>query len=236
MVIALRTPEDAFYQTVRAFNIADKYQIPVILLSDQFLADSVVTVKPFDFDGISHDRYIAHDVEDRPYKRYKVTPTGISPRVIPGKIPGVIVAVDSDEHDEFGYITESAQVRIDMVDKRMRKLELLRQELQEPWFTGEEDCEILMLAWGSTWGPVAEAVSMLNAGQDKNTVLLSSVIYGRYPPDCLWRNAKGKAHNQCEQNATGQLASLLLKPLMLCDFSVLKYDGRPMSPRYIIEK
>jgi 2-oxoglutarate ferredoxin oxidoreductase subunit alpha len=238
MVIALRTPEDAFYQTVRAFNIADKYQIPVILLSDQFLADSVVTVKPFDFDGISHDRYIAHDVEDRPYKRYKVTPTGISPRVIPGKIPGVIVAVDSDEHDEFGYITESAQVRIDMVDKRMRKLELLRQELQEPWFTGEEDCEILMLAWGSTWGPVAEAVSMLNAGQDKK---YGALVFGD-----IWPLPTGLLMEKCkkarriinvEQNATGQLASLVAETTgMLCDFSVLKYDGRPMSPRYIIEK
>ena len=154
-------------------------------------ADSVVTVKPFDFDGISHDRYIAHDVEDRPYKRYKVTPYRHIAAGHTRQNSGVIVAVDSDEHDEFGYITESAQVRIDMVDKRMRKLELLRQELQEPWFTGEEDCEILMLAWGSTWGPVAEAVSMLNAGQDKK---YGALVFGD-----IWPLPTGLLMEKCKR-------------------------------------
>jgi len=238
MVIALRTPEDAFYQTVRAFNIADKYQIPVILVSDQFLADSVTTVKPFDFDEVRHDRHISREVDERPYKRYKITPSGISPRVIPGKIPGVTVMVDSDEHDEYGYITESAEVRTNMVDKRMRKIELLKQELQEPWFVGEEDCEVLMLAWGSTWGPVAEAVSILNTEGDKK---YGALVFGD-----VWPLPTGLLLNKCkkakrivnvEQNATGQLASLVAETTgILCDFSVLKYDGRPMSPRYITEK
>lgn len=238
MVIALRNPEDAFYQTIRAFNLADKYQIPVILLSDQFLADSVVSLEPFDFDGISHDRYIAMDVKERPYKRYELTPTGISPRIIPGKIPGVTVLVDSDEHDEYGYITESAQVRTDMVNKRMKKLEMLKQELQEPWFVGEEGCEILLLAWGSSWGPVAEAVATLNNEQDqKYGALIFGDIWPLPTKLLMEKSKKAKRIINVEQNATGQLASLVAEATgMLCDFSVLKYDGRPMSPRYIIEK
>jgi len=238
MVIAPRNAEDAFYQTVRAFNLADKYQIPVILLSDQFLADSTVTIKPFDFDGIRHERYIEHPVEDKPYKRYKITPTGVSPRVIPGKIPGVTVLVDSDEHDEYGHITESAEVRRQMVDKRLRKLEYLKQELQEPWFLGDDDFDVLILAWGSTWGPLAEAVSMLNSRQRTRYAALVFGDVWPLPTKLLVEKAKkGKKVINVEQNATGQLASLVAEVAGIsCDFSVLKYDGRPMSPRYIFEK
>ncbi|SFQ00090.1 2-oxoacid:acceptor oxidoreductase subunit alpha [Caldicoprobacter faecalis] len=238
MVIAPRNAEDAFYQTVRAFNLADKYQIPVILLSDQFLADSTVTIKPFDFDGIRHERYITHTVEDKPYKRYKITPTGVSPRVIPGKIPGVTVLVDSDEHDEYGHITESADVRQQMVDKRLRKLEYLKQELQEPWFLGDDDFDVLILAWGSTWGPLAEAVSMLNSGQRTRYAALVFGDVWPLPTKVLVEKAKkAKKIINVEQNATGQLASLVAEVAgIFCDFSVLKYDGRPMSPRYIFEK
>jgi 2-oxoglutarate ferredoxin oxidoreductase subunit alpha len=238
MVIAPRNAEDAFYQTVRAFNLADKYQIPVILLSDQFLADSTVTIKPFDFDGIRHERYIEHPVEDKPYKRYKITPTGVSPRVIPGKIPGVTVLVDSDEHDEYGHITESAEVRRQMVDKRLRKLEYLKQELQEPWFLGDDDFDVLILAWGSTWGPLAEAVSMLNSRQrTRYAALVFGDVWPLPTKLLVEKSKKAKKIINVEQNATGQLASLVAEVAgIFCDFSVLKYDGRPMSPRYIFEK
>ena len=238
MVIAPRNAEDAFYQTVRAFNLADKYQIPVILLSDQFLADSTVTIKPFDFDGIRHERYIANAVEDKPYKRYKITPTGVSPRVIPGKIPGVTVLVDSDEHDEYGHITESAEVRKQMVSKRLKKLEYLKQELQEPWFFGQDDFDVLILAWGSTWGPLAEAVSMLNNEQRIKYAALAFGDVWPLPTRLLVEKAKkAKRIINVEQNATGQLASLVTQETgIFCNFSVLKYDGRPMSPRYIFEK
>lgn len=123
MVIALREPEDAFYQTIRAFNLADKYQIPVILLGDQFLADSIRTVKPFNFNKIKVERYLKDDeyINAKDYKRYELTKTGVSPRITPGKIPGLTVLVDSDEHDEYGHITESGEVRNKMNDKRLRK-------------------------------------------------------------------------------------------------------------------
>ncbi|MGB9809519.1 MAG: 2-oxoacid:acceptor oxidoreductase subunit alpha, partial [Caldanaerobacter sp.] len=134
MVIALRDVEDAFYQTARAFNIAEKYQIPVLLLSDQYLADSLKTIAPFDFEKISIERYISAEevITEEEYKRYKITETGVSPRILPGKIPGQVVLVDSDEHDEEGHITESAEIRKAMVEKRLRKFEYLKEELQEP--------------------------------------------------------------------------------------------------------
>lgn len=237
MVIALRNAEDAFYQTVRAFNIADKYQIPVILLSDQFLADSTTTFKPFDFDNIKHETYISsyEYSADKPYKRYEITQSGISPRIIPGQNPGVTILVDSDEHDETGHIIESAAIRNEMVSKRMRKFELLKQDLQEPLFIGEEDCEILLLAWGSTWGPVTEAVSKLNENKDKK---YGALVFGDIwplPTKLLLEKAKkAKTVINVEQNATGQLASIVSEVTgIFCDSSILKFDGRPMSSGHI---
>ncbi len=240
MVIALRNVEDAFYQTIRAFNIADKYQIPVILLSDQFLADSTVTIKPFDFDNIKNDSSISsyEFSSDKPYKRYEITPSGISPRLIPGQNPRVTVLVDSDEHDESGHITESAAVRNQMVSKRMRKLEILKEELQEPLFIGEEDCEVLILAWGSALGPVTEAISRLNQHKDKK---YGALVFGDIwplPVKLLLEKVKrSKRIINVEQNATGQLASIISEITgILCDSSILKFDGRPMSSQYIYSK
>ena len=134
MIISLKNPEDAFYQTIRALNLADKYQLLVILLSDQFLADSNRTFKPFDFSEIKINRHLAtsDDITDDIYKRYKLTKNGISPRLIPGQMKDQIVITDSDEHDEYGHIAESAEVRTAMVEKRMKKLDFLKQELIEP--------------------------------------------------------------------------------------------------------
>jgi 2-oxoglutarate ferredoxin oxidoreductase subunit alpha len=240
MVIALRNAEDAFEQTIRAFNLADKYQIPVVLLSDQFLADSTTTFEPFDFNNISNDASIStwEYSEDKPYKRYEITPSGISPRLIPGRNPGVTVLVDSDEHDESGHITESASVRNQMVAKRMRKLELLEEELQEPLFIGEEDCEVLLLAWGSTWGPVTEAIALLNASGDKK---YGALVFGDIWPlptkQLVEKAKKAKQVIHVEQNATGQLASIVSEVTgIFCDSGVLKFDGRPMSAGYIYNK
>lgn len=179
MVIALREPEDAFYQTIRAFNLADKYQIPVILLGDQFLADSIRTVKPFNFNKIKVERYLKDDeyINAKDYKRYELTKTGVSPRITPGKIPGLTVLVDSDEHDEYGHITESGEVRNKMNDKRLRKMEYLKEELLEPEFIGEENADTLILAWGSLYSPVKEAIKLLN-GRSGNNDKYCSLVFG----------------------------------------------------------
>lgn len=237
MVIALKNPEDAFIQTIRAFNLSDKYQIPVILLSDQFLADTSVTTKPFDFNIIKNERSISDfdSTTNEHYKRYENTPSGISPRIIPGKTSYATVIVDSDEHDEYGHITESATIREQMVLKRMRKLELLKEEVQEPEFVGEVNCEVLLLAWGSTWGPVVEAVKILN---EKNDIKYGALIFGDIwplPTKVLLNKArKSKTTINIEQNATGQLASLVSEATgIFCDYSILKFDGRPISSQYI---
>lgn len=229
MVMALRDTEDAFYQTVRAFNIAEKYNIPVLLLSDQHLADGVTTKNPFDLKNIKIERHIKRHIEGE-YKTYEFTETGVSPRIIPGKIEGATLLVDSDEHDEYGHITESAEIRIKMVDKRLKKFELLKDEVKEPWHVGDEEPENLVVCWGSTYGAVKEAVENLS----DEGVSIAALVFGDIWPfptsKLLSLSKKAKKIIDIEQNATGQLDSLMRQEALIqSDYKILKYDGRPFT-------
>lgn len=104
--------------------MADKYRILVVLLGDQYLADCQRTIKPFDFSKVKIERHLSDEkyLDGKKYKRYEITNTGISPRVVPGGISHNSVMVDSDEHDEYKHITESASIRAQMNDKRLRKM------------------------------------------------------------------------------------------------------------------
>ena len=237
MVIAVKNQEDAFYQAIRALNLAEKYQIPVIILSDQYIGDSTTTVKPFDLSKIYIEEPAKEEGIEGEYLRYRYTEDGISPRLIPGKTKH-LVAADSDEHNERGWITESADTRVKMVDKRMKKLEKLNEELEEPEFIGDETCDTLLVGWGSTYGPIKEAVAKLNeSSQGKYGALVFGDVYP-LPRKRLESFAKvaGTIIN-VEQNATGQLASLIREVTGIsCTDSILKYDGRQISGEEIVER
>ncbi|HHV11438.1 MAG TPA: 2-oxoacid:acceptor oxidoreductase subunit alpha [Clostridiales bacterium] len=235
LVIALRSHRDAFYQTARAFYLARKYQIPVIILSDQYLADSYASIEPYELDGVQPAQELEAVVEEGTYLRYRITEDGISPLLVPGKTKNFVTS-DSDEHDERGWITESAEVRNQMMEKRLRKLIKLKEELQEPEFVGEDTYETLFLGWGSTYGPITEAVNRLNRETSgKYAALLFGDIYP-LPEKLLKEKApRAKRIINIEQNATGQLAELIReKTGIVCDDSLLKYDGRQMSSDEII--
>jgi 2-oxoglutarate ferredoxin oxidoreductase subunit alpha len=237
MVIALRNPSDAFYQTMRAFHLAEKYQIPVILLSDQYLGDASSTVEPFDPERVHIEEPASEYNGEGEYLRYRYTENGISPRLIPSKTSH-LVAIDSDEHDERGWITESAEVRTRMMDKRMKKLEGLNHELLEPDFIGSDCFDTLLLGWGSTWGPIEEAVKLLNEDQQGR---YAALIFGDvYPlPQKLLKEkaATAKRIINVEQNATGQLAGLIREETgIACTAKILKYDGRQISGEEIAER
>ena len=237
MVIALRNPSDAFYQTMRAFHLAEQYQIPVILLSDQYLADATSTVEPFDPNRIQVTNPANEHSEEGEYLRYRYSENGISPRLIPGKTKH-LVAIDSDEHDERGWITESAEVRTRMMDKRMKKLDGIRKELLEPEFIGADGFETLLLGWGSTWGPISEAVKLLNQkGKARYAALVFGDVYPLPQKLLLEKAPKAKRIVNVEQNATGQLAGLIRETTgIACTGSILKYDGRQISAQEIVER
>ena len=237
LVIALRNPSDAFYQTMRAFNLAETYQIPVILLSDQYLGDASSTVPLFDPQKISMLAPGAESAGTEEYLRYRYTANGISPRLIPGKSEH-LVAIDSDEHDESGRITESAEVRVRMMDKRMKKLEGLQRELQEPDFIGGDDFEVLFIGWGSTWGPIEEAVHLLNENQPgRYAALVFGDVYPLPQQRLKEKAAQARSIIAVEQNATGQLADLIREQTgIVCGRKILKYDGRQIAGEEIVER
>ena len=239
MVIALRDPEDAFYQTVRAFNLADKYQIPVILIGDQYLGDYYQTIPPFDFSELTIERALGGEAvwkQQERYQRYKLTEDGVSPRLIPGRCGTQVVLADSDEHTEDGHITEAADVRVAMTKKRMLRMENLRKEVQEPWVFGQTDPEIMLIAWGSIAGPMREAIELLEEDYSIGALIFGDI----YPlPTKLLKAMKPNVKHviNVEQNATGQLAALIRQEaLIACTDSILRYDGRPMSGQYIVDR
>lgn len=168
IVIAPKDTEDAFYTAGRALNLAEKYQTPVLILSDLFLSEHFQTVDPFTH-TLPIERGKTIDKTDGDYKRYLVTEDGISPRLIPGAPKGMYVSA-SDEHDESGVVIsdvlaglpDSLEIRNRMHPKRMRKLELARREdMRLPSVTGPKNPELTLLGWGSTYDAIEEACEYL---------------------------------------------------------------------------
>ncbi|GKU23342.1 2-oxoacid:acceptor oxidoreductase subunit alpha [Clostridium folliculivorans] len=239
VVLSVRNAEDAFYQTFRALNIADKYQTLVILLTDQYLADSNITIPRFALEDLKIERHISDGTGlDEEYRRYKITESGISPRLIPGKVKGQVVLVDSDEHTEYSHITEEADIRNAQMEKRMRKLDLLiKEDLQEPDYFGGEDIDVLLVSWGSTFGAVKEAAEALNDTGIKVGALSFGDIYPL--PEKLLKKYSNKAKKviNVEQNFTGQLGKLITQETgILMDDSILKYDGRQITSDEIVSR
>ncbi len=231
---------DAFWTTVHAFNVAEKYQIPVFILSDQHLADSSFTVEPFDLNAVTIERgdilEEAKNDETTEYKRYQITESGISPRAFPGRSRQCVV-IAGNEHLESGYSTEDPVMRSKMVDKRMRKFKKLAGEIKPPVSYGDQKPETLLLTWGSTYGACREAVDIANRTGEKLQVV--------YLPQ-LWPFPKSRILELIEQanrvvtvemNATGQLGRLLrIETGLQPDHAILKYDGRPMNADYVLEE
>jgi 2-oxoglutarate/2-oxoacid ferredoxin oxidoreductase subunit alpha len=238
VVLSATSHEDAFYRLNKAFSLADQYQIPVIFLSDQNFADTHRSLAPFDFERLSHERFLAGEGQyDKPYRRYSLTASGISPRIIPGSIEDEVVLVDSDEHDQNGNIIEDAFTRKQMFDKRMRKYIALAEEMDEPDLYGDPHPELLLVGWGSTYGVLRESVDALSASGVKTALLHYSDLWP-LPSKRLFDIAKGVRQLFCvENNATGQLASLIRRETgIMFNHLILKYNGRPFLPHEIVRE
>lgn len=240
VIFAPGTPEQAFYLTNKAFDIAEKYQIPVFILTDQYLADSQWTFDSFDLSKIKYTDYrLRGEVfKNLPeYKRHAFTENGVSPLGVPGDAKHLVVT-DSDEHDEKGHIVEDAETRIKMVNKRLfKKLPLLRKEIEPPSFYGHSDPEIVITGWGSTYGVMKEAVDELSSNWDV-AMLHFSEIYplptiNKFNYLKVLKNAKMTI---CvENNAIGQFARLIRAETGYSFNRLInKYDGRPFTVESLI--
>jgi 2-oxoglutarate ferredoxin oxidoreductase subunit alpha len=242
VIFAPGTPEQAFYLTNKAFDISEKYQIPVIILTDQYLADAQWTFEDFDNIKLIYKDYrLKGDALNKvpQYKRHSYSKTGVTPLAVPGDSRHLVVT-DSDEHDEDGHMIEDAQTRVKMMQKRLfNKLPFIRSEIEPPVFYGDDRPEIVLVGWGTTYGIIKEAVEILSR-EKKAAMLHFSELYP-FPLteklDYLKVLNNAKQTVCIENNATGQFARLLRTETgYRFNTEVNKYDGRPFTLDGLLEE
>jgi 2-oxoglutarate/2-oxoacid ferredoxin oxidoreductase subunit alpha len=234
-VLAPTSIEDCFWATVKAFDLADRYQLPVLVVIDQFIASSLGTIDRFDLSKVKIDRgqlWSENGADPATYMRHRLTESGISPRGIPGAGKTLIVT-DSDEHDETGHLTEDAATRTAQMDKRLRKMSLMKRETVEPLSYGRREADVLLVGWGSTYGTLQEAVDLLSREMSVGLLQFSQVW--PFPAEATeTAMAKARSVYVVENNATGQLAQLIKSETgRTATGKVLRYDGRPFTPAFI---
>ncbi|KAA9025802.1 2-oxoacid:acceptor oxidoreductase subunit alpha [Niallia endozanthoxylica] len=241
IVLAPSTVQEAFYDTAEAFNLAEEYQCPVIVLSDLQLSLGKQTVEPLDFNKIEirRGKLITEDLPDQGgyFKRYEVTEDGVSPRVIPGVKNG-IHHVTGVEHDETGKPSEAALNRNLQMDKRFRKVENIKFNTPVYKNCPHDEADLLLIGFNSTRGAIEEAVLRLEEEGIKANHAHIRLIHP-FPTDELLpliKNAKKVA--VIENNATGQLANIIKMNVGYADKikKVLKYDGNPYKPYEVYTK
>lgn len=233
-VFAPGTVEECFHLTRKAFELAERYQGPMFVLTDQFLADSYRTVPPFDVEALAPVNVGVSTVASLPYKRFAITETGISPRLLPGLSEHLVVS-DSDEHTEDGHITEDLSVRTQMVEKRLKKGEGVRAQVIPPEMDGEEGPDLLMVSWGSNKGAVQEAALRLRSGGQTVATLHFSQVWPLVPEQFMNLLESAEKVVSIEGNAFGQLARLIRRETGFhIKKQVLRYDGLPITPEAVL--
>jgi 2-oxoglutarate ferredoxin oxidoreductase subunit alpha len=237
-IFAPGSVEQCFDLTRRALHIADKCQGPVFILTDQFLADSYRTIAPFALDGTppvqpwsTQGLTIA-----APYRRFALTGTGVSPRLLPG-LTGHLVVAGSDEHTEDGHITEDLSIRTRMVLKRLAKGEGIRSEVVPPEHLGDGKPEVLLLCWGSSRGAVLEAAEELRAKGERVATIHFSQVWPLVPEQFMGHLQEAKRVISVEGNAIGQMARLIRRETgFQIKERILRYDGLPFTSEYILRQ
>jgi 2-oxoglutarate ferredoxin oxidoreductase subunit alpha len=234
IVLASGDIEECFYDAIRAFNYAEKYQMPVIHLIDKALANSTRSYKIFDTSRVKIERgQLLLQVEKTgQYKRFEFTESGISPR-IPLGTPDAVFWNTGNEHDEFGHTSEEPLARTRMMEKRMMKLDVANREIpieERVSFFGDPKASITIVSWGSPKGAILDAMGRLNQEGWKLSFLQVRMIHPfpeEHVSEVLNRASK---RIDVEMNYSGQLASIIREQTgVVMDSYVLKYSGRHMS-------
>jgi 2-oxoglutarate ferredoxin oxidoreductase subunit alpha len=230
------TIEQCFELAQKALQTANLHQGPVFILTDQFLADSYRAVIPFELNGTAPIQPWSTEGLRlaTPYRRFAMTDNGLSPRLLPGLTEHLVVA-DSDEHTEDGHITEDLSVRIQMVQKRLKKGAGIRSEVVPPECIGEEKPDLLLVAWGSSKGAVEEAAAFLRTSGMQVAVLHFAQVWPLVPELFIDTMHEAKKVVAVEGNATGQLARLIRRETGFhIEDMILRYDGLPITPEFIL--
>jgi 2-oxoglutarate ferredoxin oxidoreductase subunit alpha len=234
---------DCFYTVVEAFNLAEKYQCPVLIASDLLLSEHRESADPDDFNvdvPIDRGALVTNGVSQGEYKRFALTPSGVSPRAVPGT-EGTEYTAASDEHDETGVLISdeftNPAMRALMMDKRMRKMEGLLKDCPPPQLFGPADADVTLIGWGSTKGVIREAMAALaDEGITANNLQIRYLVPFH---EAEVRNILQASRRTLvvENNYTGQLARhIRAETGFTVDGKILKYDGEPFEPHHIVAR
>ena len=244
IVLSPGTIEECFSFTVKAFNLAEKYQMPVILLTEQDYGQNLRTAKRFNLSRLEIDRGRLLTQKEllrmKEYKRYEFTPDGVSPRAIPSMKNGIHM-VESNEHDERGYREEGTENRIRMMEKRMRKLRSVSKDLIPPKIWGDRIAEVGMISFGSTFGPIEEAMERLKEKGVQTKFLQMRTLWPFSSQKVQAFASKCREIFVVENNYSGQLSSLIRSQVRNIPKikSILNYSGlafRPSDITTVMEK
>jgi 2-oxoglutarate ferredoxin oxidoreductase subunit alpha len=244
VIIAPLSVPDCFRAPALAFNLADRYQCPVIILTDLLTAEGTETVDPaemnvdFEIDRGELITEVNGQLNGEPYLRYKDTPSGISPRAVPG-LPGYIFVATTDEHDEDGVIISDVYTdtvrRKKMVDKRDRKMETIFEHMPPLKLEGPANAEVTLVGWGSTWGVLVEAAERLNKEGITTNHLQFRIVLPLQAKQALEILGKSKRIIMVENNKSGQFARHLRAETGInAHGHIRKYDGEPFEPKHVV--
>lgn len=246
IVLASGDIQECFYDAALAFNYAERFQMPVIHLLDKAMANSSNTYPTFNISNVKIERGELLDAKDlqkilqeqSQYQRFQLTESGISPR-IPLGTAGTVFWNTGDERNEQGHIDENPTNRTKMMEKRMKKLEVVENEIptsEKFNFFGEGDAAATVVSWGSTKGAILEAKERLEAEGTRINFLQARLIHPFPAGDFSRMLSSAKKIIDVEMNYSGQLAGIIReKTGILIENLVLKYNGRPMSSDEVYE-
>lgn len=229
IIVAPGDVEEAFYLTSEAFNLAERFQTPTLILSDKMLGESNYSAKPYNLSKLSIDRGKIISADGKEHLRYEITEDGVSPRWFPGDDVSTFVA-NSDEHTPKGLSTEDATEIKDMMDKRSRKVATIKAALPEPEIFGDADnAQVKIVSWGSNKPTILAAMKALEAEGIKCSYIHITYIWPLKTETIA--SFLGEDNNAIvfEGNASGQLTHLIKTESGIdIKHKHLKYDGRPI--------
>ena len=240
VILAPRTLQECYDMTIHGFNLAERYQCPVLIATDLYLAERLETFDGVNITTIPIDRGALLKQPENGYRRFADTPTGVSPRALPGT-PGAVSTTATDEHDEDGIVISDVftnpPMRKKMMEKRMRKMDYLLKELPAPAIDGPADTDLTLVGWGSTYQVMLEAMEGLKQEGLKVNVLCLRYLWP-FQTEQVSRLLKScKMTMSVEANYTGQLVRLIrMETGISVQHHLRKYDGEPFEPKQVVDQ
>lgn len=240
IVLAPSNPTECYVMIQQAFNLAEKYQTPVIVMTDKYLAESHFTVDELPVIPIERGK-IAHPADlpgEQRFLRYRTdVADGISPRTLPGMPDGMFLA-NSDEHEPTGFTTEEMDERQAQMEKRARKEVTLLTEIPAPQLIGPAKADVTIISWGSSIGPVVAAAKHLSERHHYSVNVLPITWVNPFPSAAVKKIIETATTTvMVEANQSGQMAGWIREQTgMSCDHHIRRYDGRPFNPTELMEQ